>query len=151
MIRLSRESEQRLNKRATQGETRLAGTRSDLPETRLGNPAKTGTRKPPRDGESVETKSPEESGLTFLAGVVDMKKKATGSQAAKKRPGKGGARKNSGPKPKHEGGTVKITARLPHDVAEWIAASGLTTAEALTQAVRTSPAFLIWRGESPAN
>jgi len=70
------------------------------------------------------------------------KKKATGGKAAKKRPGKGGPRPNSGPKPKHEGGTVQMSLRLPLDVAQWISASGLSQSDAVTQAVRTSPAFL---------
>ena len=74
------------------------------------------------------------------------KRKATG-KAVKKTGTRGGYREGSGRKPKHEGGTEMVGGRVPVDVAGWIKASGLTQAEAITQAVRESAAYLRWRRE----
>ena len=75
------------------------------------------------------------------------KQKPEGSEPAKKR-AKGGPQPGSGRPPKDAGGISEIHAvRLPPDVSAWIRESGLPKAEAITQAVRTSPAYRIWQGE----
>lgn len=81
-----------------------------------------------------------------------MKKAAKGKAAKKamKKPGRGGLRPGAGRKSLHEGGTKMVGGRVPVDVADWIAASGLSQTEAITQAVRTSPAYRIWREQNPA-
>jgi hypothetical protein len=82
---------------------------------------------------------------------MGKKKSATAGEPKKKGPGKGGPRPNSGRKPIHAGGTVQMSLRVPQDVAEWAAASGLTQSSAITQAVRTCPAYRIWKGEQKPN
>ena len=68
-------------------------------------------------------------------------------KTTKKRPGKGGPRPGSGRPPIHEGGTVKLSVRLPMDLVEWFKSSGLSQSEAIVQAVRASPAFVKWQAE----
>lgn len=54
---------------------------------------------------------------------------------------KGGARVGAGRPRKNVNGSVKISLNLPVEVVEWASRSGLSTSEAISQAVRASPQF----------
>ena len=69
-------------------------------------------------------------------------------KAAKKRPGKGGARAGAGRPRKNIGGSVKVSLNLPVEVVQFASESGLSLSEAISQAVKESPQFRIWHGEN---
>ncbi len=67
---------------------------------------------------------------------------------AAKKAGKGGARSGAGRPRINLAGSVKITLNLPVEIVTYATQTGLSVSQAIAEAVKASPQYRIWQGET---